>query len=122
MKFLGEDEKSLGKTDHQIRGVIAPNQSSDGASAARICDSGAGLLRISQLFCTRITREFESESPHWTDGARVALEVVGLIAGVEILEPRVAAGVLRRTPIVARRKTTNTRLSQVGIHQHHLAN
>jgi hypothetical protein len=60
--------------------------------------------------------------PHWTHVVREGLEVAVLTADVETLVPRDVAGVLRRTPIVVSRKTTNTRLPQIGIHQHHFTN
>ena len=55
-----------------------------------------------------------SKTPHWTHVVRVVLVVVVLIAIVEILVPRVVGVVLRRTPIVVSRKTTNTRYRRMS--------
>jgi hypothetical protein len=53
-----------------------------------------------------------SETPNWPDVVGVVLVVV-LIPVVEVLVPRVIGIVLRRTPVVVSRKTTNTRYMEM---------
>ena len=53
------------------------------------------------------TDNYLTKSPHRTHEVRAVLEAVELIADVETLDPRGVGGALRRTQIVASRKTTN---------------
>ena len=58
------------------------------------------------------------KSPHWPDAEGGVLIGVALVAGGEELVPRVVPKVLRRGPVVVTHESSNTRLSQIGIHQH----
>ena len=53
------------------------------------------------------TDNYLTKSPHWTHGDRAGLEDAGLKPVDETLAPHGVGGALRRTQIVASRKTTN---------------
>jgi len=57
------------------------------------------------------------KSPARPNPLAVVLAVVGLVATAEVLAPRAVRTALGRTPIVAGRKTSNTRTVQVLVHQ-----
>ena len=105
-KSLPKAEAQNPKTTTQ-RGGTGRNTLEPTGERPTSADTHHEILATSDTTSLRRRDTELTKSPHWTHRVRGVLAAIALKVAGKILVPRVVGGQLRRSPIVASRKTTN---------------